>query len=83
MAGSLPAESKRALTVAFVLSACSWLDGHWGGRAGVALHQMPTMAFVTSETDRHGTSWVLSASQTWTYRSQAGASIDPQLCTSG
>jgi hypothetical protein len=43
----------------------NWLDGFWDGNAGVAYHD----GWITSQTDHHGTNWVLSTSQNSLYRS--------------
>jgi len=43
----------------------NWLDGFWSGNAGVAYHD----GWITSQTDHHGTNWVLSTSQNSLYRS--------------
>ena len=59
----------------------NWLDGFWDGNAGVAYHD----GWITSQTDHHGTNWVLSTSQNSLYRSNgvtrgtSGGSSSKQL----
>ena len=51
----------------------NWLSGFWSGNAGVAYHD----GWLTTQTDHHGTDWVISTDQNSLYRSngvQRGAS---------
>jgi hypothetical protein len=44
----------------------NWLSGFHGGKSGVAFHNN---GWLTAETDRHGSNWVLSTDQITMYRS--------------
>ena len=45
----------------------NWLSGHWGGSSGIAYH----MGWLTNQTDRHGSKWVLGTDQNSLYRSKS------------
>jgi len=45
----------------------NWLSGHWSGSAGVAYHG----GWVTTQTNRHGTKWVIGVDQNNLYRSKS------------
>ena len=49
----------------FSASNTNWLSGFHGGNAGVAYHN----AWITPQTDHHGTDWVISTDQRNLYRS--------------
>ena len=43
----------------------NWLSGFWDGKSGVAYH----VGWLTSQSDRHGSKWVISTDQNSRYRS--------------
>jgi hypothetical protein len=45
----------------------NWLSGHWSGRSGIAYHN----GWLTNQTDRHGSKWVLGTDQNSLYRSKS------------
>jgi hypothetical protein len=45
----------------------NWLSGHWSGKSGVAYHR----GWLTTQSDRHGSKWVLSTDQNSLYRSKS------------
>ena len=51
----------------------NWLSGHWGGKSGVAYHS----AWLTDQTDNHGSNWVLSTDQNTKYRSNGVDRVIP------
>lgn len=59
----------------------NWLSGFWSGNAGVAYHD----GWLTTQTDHHGTDWVISTDQNSLYRSNgvqrgtSGGSSSKQL----
>jgi hypothetical protein len=49
--------------------ASNWLSGFWGGASGVAYHG----GWLTGQTDRHGSNWVISVDRNSLYRSYSGS----------
>ena len=45
----------------------NWLSGHWDGASGVAYHG----GWLTVQTDRHGSNWVIGVDQNSLYRSKS------------
>tara|TARA_R110000822_G_scaffold90565_1_gene209355 strand:- start:187 stop:879 length:693 start_codon:yes stop_codon:yes gene_type:complete len=45
----------------------NWLSGHWSGASGVAYHN----GWLTNQTDRHGSNWVIGVDQNSLYRSKS------------
>jgi hypothetical protein len=45
----------------------NWLSGHWSGSSGVAYHN----GWLTNQTNRHGSNWVIGVDQNSLYRSKS------------
>jgi hypothetical protein len=45
----------------------NWLSGHWSGSSGVAYHN----GWLTTQTNRHGSNWVIGVDQNSLYRSKS------------
>ena len=45
----------------------NWLSGHWSGSSGVAYHN----GWLTDQTNRHGSNWVIGVDQNSLYRSKS------------